>query len=262
MIKIVPLITLTLCATQSTLAMTSRALAKEKSCRSSESITRELFALIPYGSDEEIARLLNADIDLNARNFGDNTLLMQAARENRLNACLALIQKGANLNAQNICGETALMQAASYAEDRICALLLDAGADPFVMSKHGETAISNAGTYFYKNHRHPMYHPINTGLKGEKKDRERRIARERIGYQNTWKLLFACYQERATNVITLLACLKNHEHPAGRKLYSLSKHLLRPLLEHCSLKVMRAQVIAHAQRVLGYFELEWVERNA
>jgi ankyrin repeat protein len=70
--------------------------------------------------------------------------LMYAARENALDAALALVEQGANPDAQDPDGNTALLIALANEHYDFAAALLEAGADPDVADRAGMTALDAA----------------------------------------------------------------------------------------------------------------------
>lgn len=263
--KLEPIIFITLlCITYSALAMKN---SEQENL--SRTAAKKLHRALRSGMRHQVIQYLkaNIEIDVNARNLDgllirNDTLLMAAVNaQNMLYACETLIARGADIHAKNNFGETVLMLAAERGRSDICELLLKLGADPFIEDSSGQTALSNAVTYFYKYHRHQILHPINDRLRGSAEDRAQRIAKDFREYKKTGEMLAKWYRKQDTCVVILLACLKHHEHPAGKKLYHLTKYLLRPYLKRYTLNTMRAQIKSHAQKILGHFEIGWVVRN-
>ena len=77
------------------------------------------------------------------------TVLIVAARNNRVEAVKYLCEQGANVNAQDIYGTTALHQATFYNFERVVKVLLEYNADKGIKDNKGRTAIDYAKEYDY-----------------------------------------------------------------------------------------------------------------
>ena len=77
------------------------------------------------------------------------TVLIVAARNNRVAAVKYLCEEGANVNAQDIYGSTALHQATFYDFEKVVEVLLEYNADKEIKDHKGRTAYSYAEEYDY-----------------------------------------------------------------------------------------------------------------
>jgi len=76
------------------------------------------------------------------------TVLIVAARNNRVGAVKYLCEQGANVDAQDIYGSTALHQATFYNFERVVKVLLKYNADKDIMDGKGYTALNYAEQYY------------------------------------------------------------------------------------------------------------------
>jgi ankyrin repeat protein len=88
--------------------------------------------------------LLKSGADVNKADRNGCTPLMYAIDRNHATVARSLLRAGADVNRVNRYGETPLMQAATVGRPDMISLLLDAGADPGIVSPVGETAMSIA----------------------------------------------------------------------------------------------------------------------
>lgn len=98
-----------------------------------------LFRAAAAGDVNEVKRLLDRGININAREEEQETPLMYAAAEGKTEVVELLIARGADINALSVNGETALARAVGRRSLETVALLLDRGADI-------EKAASGGGT--------------------------------------------------------------------------------------------------------------------
>jgi len=75
------------------------------------------------------------------------TVLIVAARNNRVSAVRYLCEQGANVNAQDIYGSTALHQATFYSFEKVVSVLLEYNADKEIKDNKGLTALDYAIQY-------------------------------------------------------------------------------------------------------------------
>jgi ankyrin repeat protein len=75
------------------------------------------------GDARSVQLLIQAKVDVGARNLGGETPLMRAAMSGRFDAARLLMDAGADLNATNARGETAMALAARYKQPEILKLL-------------------------------------------------------------------------------------------------------------------------------------------
>jgi ankyrin repeat protein len=87
----------------------------------------------PVDSRSSLQKITNRNAGQSMLSLGSWTPLMYAARENALDAGLALVKGGAGLNLADPDGATALVIAIINANYEFAALLLDAGADPNIV---------------------------------------------------------------------------------------------------------------------------------
>jgi ankyrin repeat protein len=96
----------------------------------------ELIAASHQGRLEEVKRLLDEGVDVNAKEKGGQTALVMAAMNGHTNTVKLLLGKGADINAgwpeifdPDLPGGTALMHAAKNGHIEVVRLLVDNGAD-------------------------------------------------------------------------------------------------------------------------------------
>lgn len=84
-----------------------------------------------YGTTDEVRKMLDSDIDVNARNEGSReTALMTAAGGGNVDTVKLLIERGADVNAKSFEGGTALLVAIEQRRDEVVECLLSHGANP------------------------------------------------------------------------------------------------------------------------------------
>ena len=106
---------------------------------------RRLLWAVNGGNFEEVRRLLNAGVDVNARDNHGWTALIAAASIHHLGLAEVLVEFGANLNAEDDRGETALFTAAGlYCGDAFVKLLVENGANVHAKERNGRTALHMA----------------------------------------------------------------------------------------------------------------------
>jgi hypothetical protein len=88
--------------------------------------------------------LLNSGADVNQKDSGGNTALMQVASTRNLEALKTLLDAGAKINERNKLGKTALMIAASEGQVHIVRALVLAGADINAVDKEKSDALAQA----------------------------------------------------------------------------------------------------------------------
>lgn len=100
------------------------------------------------GRDDVIPALLQAGVDINARDAAGYTALILASYNGRLETTELLLSKGAAVAcADTARGNTALMGVAFKGYAEIAALLLDKGADPDQRNASGQTALMLAALF-------------------------------------------------------------------------------------------------------------------
>ena len=83
-----------------------------------------------YGTTEEVRRMLDTGIDVNARNDGSReTALMTAAGGGNLETVRLLVERGADINAKSAEGGTALLVAIEQHNEDVVEYLLEHGAN-------------------------------------------------------------------------------------------------------------------------------------
>ncbi len=89
----------------------------------------------------EVARLIQAGADVNARDRIGYTALMWAANYYAVDAAKALIEAGADINAKDNNGYTALMVTVGKGSFDVAKVLIEAGADINAKDNNGYTAL-------------------------------------------------------------------------------------------------------------------------
>jgi uncharacterized protein len=99
-----------------------------------------------WGHSRCIELLIGAGADLTTVSTEDDTLLMLACRNNKMEsvAALLLVGKGVDLDTRNNKGETALTLACAQGLSPIAAVLIGLGADVTSRTSAGATALSLA----------------------------------------------------------------------------------------------------------------------
>ena len=83
-----------------------------------------------YGTTEEVRRILDTGIDVNARNDGSReTALMTASGGGNLETVRLLVERGADVNARSVEGGTALLVAIEQHNEDVVGYLLEHGAN-------------------------------------------------------------------------------------------------------------------------------------
>jgi ankyrin repeat protein len=109
-----------------------------------------LMNAVTTGDVEEVRRLLDSNVPVDAATGDGVTPLMNAAGMGNKEMAQMLMAKGANVNAKTNGNYTVLMAAALTGQLEMVRILLDAGADPKVKDVGGKTAASYAQE---KNHK-------------------------------------------------------------------------------------------------------------
>ena len=108
----------------------------------------ELIIAASKGDTEAVQSLIDAGVDVNARNKAGYTALMVAAKNGDSESVIALLKAGASVNIRQKDGMTALMWAATNPFSSECTeLLLKAGADVNARNKNGWTTLIVASKY-------------------------------------------------------------------------------------------------------------------
>ena len=103
-----------------------------------------------WGCDKCVDILIQSGADVNARNNGGSTALMEAVRKDHQKCVEILIQAGTNVNAHNCYwygGNTALIIAAWSGRDKCVDILIQAGADVNALNRGCETALMEAARW-------------------------------------------------------------------------------------------------------------------
>ncbi|MFA5927822.1 MAG: ankyrin repeat domain-containing protein [Candidatus Margulisiibacteriota bacterium] len=95
----------------------------------------------PQGSAEIARILLDKGVNIDQRFEYEQTLLIEAAKNNCLDLVQLLLARGAQVNLKRDHGWTALMMAASYGRTEMVRLLLQNGADVNAVNDEGKTAL-------------------------------------------------------------------------------------------------------------------------
>lgn len=166
-----------------------------------------------YHEYNQIRRLIQygAEVNCTPRGFTYPPLFLAAYHGWRGTPLVRiLLENHADPNIKRDNGSsTALIYAIPhYDPTDICLLLLAYGADQLIQNKKGNTALIQCAKSFK--------------LEPEKR--------------SICSILIEHQKMKENRAVTLLLCLKHHEAPRAAELYRLSKHLLRPYLEHYTLK--------------------------
>ena len=119
--------------------------------------TTPLMFLMYYGRPkhltENIAALLDAGINVNARDLGGNTALMSTSAGQYIEPLKLLLAAGADVSFRNGNEQTALIKTAKWAVAQNLQALLDAGADVDAQDEQGITALMlvSSDTYAYRD---------------------------------------------------------------------------------------------------------------
>jgi len=111
-----------------------------------ENLTTPLMNASRLGDARSVTDLIQAGVDLQARNADGNNALWLACFGSNLEVIDSLIAAGIDIDNQNDNGATCLMCASSAGKSAIVERLLEAGADPTLQSLDGFTALDMAST--------------------------------------------------------------------------------------------------------------------
>jgi len=106
----------------------------------------ELFEAATYGNVNQITRLLQQGINVNAANSERETALHMAAANGRYPAVIYLLNHGANINARTIKNWTPIHHATRFRKANIANYLMKKGASPYTRTSDGLSAIDMART--------------------------------------------------------------------------------------------------------------------
>lgn len=101
----------------------------------------ELMEAITNDNLEEVKRLLDEGVEINAWNKDGDTALMYASEDGKIELVKLLLDKGADVNATGYDGCTALIRACENEKIEVIKRLLKNKADVNVRAKDGETAL-------------------------------------------------------------------------------------------------------------------------
>jgi uncharacterized protein len=110
-------------------------------CAPPQTPAEALFRSIENGDSAEFTRLLDAGVDLSAKNKNGETPLYVAAEKGELEMARALIARGADAKARTPNGETVLHAASMIESAALTTDLVRAGADVNAANNDGETAL-------------------------------------------------------------------------------------------------------------------------
>ena len=96
------------------------------------------------GDDKVVKKLIDARIDVNAKDISDQTALMHAAENQHESVIEKLIEAGADVNAKDRYGDTALMYTAKNLDESVIKKLIEAGADVNARNNWGRTVLMMA----------------------------------------------------------------------------------------------------------------------
>ena len=114
---------------------------REEEAEESEADVQEFLEACKQGNIEDVKRLLEQNVDVNAKDNYGQTALMLAEGEGHTEIVEILIDNGADVNAKDIYGKTALMWAAINGHTEIVEILIDNGADVNAKDNDGQTAL-------------------------------------------------------------------------------------------------------------------------
>ena len=100
-----------------------------------------------YGDMERVESLLDAGVDINARNKEGVTALAYASEKGYMDIVRKLLANNADVNARSNIGSTPLMNAAYTGQLKIVDTLIASGADVNAQSANGTTALMNAAAH-------------------------------------------------------------------------------------------------------------------
>jgi len=105
----------------------------------------ELHDAAERGDVNRVKQLLNAGVDVNAKNndYG-STALIVTSTVGHTEVVKILLEKGADVNSENKYGDTALMGAAAAGQTKIVKALLQKGANVNTKNKYGWSALMMA----------------------------------------------------------------------------------------------------------------------
>lgn len=166
-------------------------------------------------------------------NFYDESwgnALVRACNDTRRKKFVALLlENGANPNILDSWSNTPLMFTVRTGNAKVCQMLLAYGANQLLQNSFGYTALMLSAN-------------------------DMPIHRAKI-----CPILFEHQKEQEVRAVTLILCLKHHDCPSGKKLYHLSKHLLRPYLEHYTLKALLNKQDNAGGTAYDRWKIEWLK---
>ena len=105
---------------------------------------RDYYSLMNASDNEELKRLLENGIDINAKDGDGWTALMDASNKGNLEIAKYLLENGADINFQSNYGFTALISASSKGNIEMVKLLVENEADVNIKNNYGKTALDLA----------------------------------------------------------------------------------------------------------------------
>ena len=106
-----------------------------------EQLSRALLTASMIGDTGAACVLIERGADVNSKDSGARTPLIEAAFGGHIDTMRLLLTRGAQVNTGDADGWTALMEAASKGRTDIVHLLLDNGANPTARTRSGWTAL-------------------------------------------------------------------------------------------------------------------------
>ena len=106
-----------------------------------EELSRALLTASMIGDAGAVCALIDRGADVNSKDSGARTPLIEAAFGGHIDTMRLLLTRGAQVNAGDADGWTALMEAASKGRTDMVRLLLDNGAIAAAMTRSGWTAL-------------------------------------------------------------------------------------------------------------------------
>ena len=86
----------------------------------------ELMKAVEEGNPDEIKKIIDSGVDVNAQNSDGWTALMRACEEGNIKCIKLLLAAGADPNIQSNNGNTALMWACYYGYPQVCYFVISA----------------------------------------------------------------------------------------------------------------------------------------
>ena len=125
---------------------TSESMTREKE---TENLTNNLFKAVEQKESDQIKKLIQKGINLNAQDSQGRTALMIATYNKDYDAAKILIDAGANVNIQDNMKNNPYLYASAEGYSDILLLTIQAGADTKVTNRYGGTGLIPASEHGY-----------------------------------------------------------------------------------------------------------------